>query len=166
MIDNPITWEAPNVKDSWPPSLQEFKFGSFGESGCFFGAPGESNNCLAVSNGQSSHGEEETWFWIEAWEENGLSHRLARPTAASNPVPLLGKELHAPHLPCRHATTLVHVRVSSLTRHDNCAYLKAIKTNDVSLSYYSSGKYLQCGIAERTLNQKSEACQNIPLNTP
>ena len=82
--------------------LQEFIFGSSGELRLlrifffFFGAPGDSNDCLAVGSGQSSSGEKETWFGI--WRHETKMTFSCRPSlsaAASNPAPLMGRELHA-----------------------------------------------------------------------
>ena len=83
--------------------LQEFTFGISGELRLlriffffFFGALGDSNNYLAVGSGQSSSGEKETCFGI--WRHETKMTFSCRPSllaAASNPAPLVGRELHA-----------------------------------------------------------------------
>lgn len=77
--------------------------------------------------------------------------RLDLPAAALNAVHLLGKQLYPRRLP--HCMLQCwFMSVSSLTQHDNSAYLKASKADDISLIYCSAGKYVQCGIAKGTPN--------------
>lgn len=72
--------------------------------------------------GRSSCGEEKNRFQMEAPEKQTLSLKLAVPAPAPAPVP-------------EQAVRLLPIKWSPLTRPDNRTYLKAIKTNDISLIY-------------------------------
>lgn len=132
-----LKWKVPG-----PQSLRRFKFSSstplrllhilfLPHTWWFKWAPG-------CQQWESCSGGQESWFLMELWEESGLSlptSYSSKPSAsyaatAVNPVRLV------------QAAMLVHVRLSSLTQHNNSAYLKAVKPSDISFIYYLAGKYL------------------------
>ena len=87
----------------------------------------------AVGSQVVESGEKETWFGMEAREQNDLSLQTVSISYSFKSSTSRGKGAARLRSPRPHAPRLVHVRASSPTQHDKSAFLKAIKNNDISV---------------------------------
>lgn len=116
-----------------------------------------SNDCLAGSSGTPvlNRGMRRKWYF----PADGL-YQLQLQVQC-----LLWERNHTLIIRHIYTATLVHLRLSSLTRHDNSAYLKAIKPMISALFTLHLENISHVVWVRRALNLNSESYQSVPLTS-